>query len=77
MAQTVKNPSVMQEIKFHIWIRKIPWRKEQLPTPVFWPGEFNGLFHGVTKSGTRLSDFDFKEEEKEGKNTLKYLHWET
>ena len=19
-----------------------PWRKEQLPTPVFWPGEFHG-----------------------------------
>ena len=22
----------------------IPWRKEQLPTPVFWPGEFYGLY---------------------------------
>ena len=21
----------------------IPWRKERLPTPVFWPGEFHGL----------------------------------
>ena len=27
------------------WIGKIPWRKEQLPTPVFWPGEFHGLFN--------------------------------
>ena len=21
----------------------IPWRRKQLPTPVFWPGEFHGL----------------------------------
>ena len=26
------------------WIGKIPWRREQLPTPVFWPGEFHGLY---------------------------------
>jgi len=23
---------------------KIPWRRERLPTPVFWPGEFSGLY---------------------------------
>ena len=22
-----------------------PWRREQLPTPVFWPGEFHGLYN--------------------------------
>ena len=22
----------------------MPWRKEGLPTPVFWPGEFRGLY---------------------------------
>ena len=27
---------------FDHWVGKIPWRKEQLPTPVFWPGEFHG-----------------------------------
>ena len=26
------------------WVGKIPWRRERLPTPVFWPGEFHGLF---------------------------------
>ena len=26
------------------WVGKIPWRREQLPTPVFWPGEFHGLY---------------------------------
>ena len=27
-----------------LWVGKIPWRRERLPTPVFWPGEFRGLF---------------------------------
>ena len=31
--------------------------KWRLPTPVFWPGEFHGLVHGVAKSRTGLSDF--------------------
>ena len=26
------------------WVGKIPWRREQLPTPVFWPEEFHGLY---------------------------------
>ena len=25
------------------WVGKIPWRRERLPTPVFWPGEVHGL----------------------------------
>ena len=25
------------------WVGKIPWRRERLPTPVFWLGEFHGL----------------------------------
>ena len=28
---------------FNPWVGKIPWRRERLPTPVFWPGEFQGL----------------------------------
>ena len=39
------------------WVGKIPWRRERLPTPVFWPGEFHGLVYGVATSRTRLSDF--------------------
>ena len=38
MAQTTKNPPVMQET----WAGKILWRWERLATPVFWPGEFHG-----------------------------------
>ena len=28
--------------RFDPWIRKIPWRREWQPTPVFLPGEFHG-----------------------------------
>ena len=54
VAQLVKNPSAMQET----WVRFLGWeaslRMERLPTPVFWPGEFHGLY----KSRTGLSDFN-------------------
>ena len=39
-AQLVKNPPAMWET----WVGKIPWRTERLPTPLFWPGEFHGLY---------------------------------
>ena len=26
---------------FDPWVGKISWRRERLPTPVFWPGEFH------------------------------------
>ena len=29
---------------FNPWVGKIPWSREGLPTPVFWPGEFHGLY---------------------------------
>ena len=28
--------------QFNPWVRKIPWKREQLPTPVFLPEEFHG-----------------------------------
>ena len=28
---------------FSPWVGKVPWRRERLPTPVSWPGEFQGL----------------------------------
>ena len=43
VAQLVKNPPAMWET----WVQslgwKIPWRRDRLPTLVFWPGEFHGL----------------------------------
>ena len=45
---------------FDPWVGKISWRRERLPTPVFWPGEFHGLYSPwVAKSQTQLSDFHF------------------
>ena len=29
---------------FNPWVGKIPWGRERLPSPVFWPGEFHGLY---------------------------------
>ena len=42
VAQTVKNLPAVQETQVLSWVRKIPWRREWLPTPVFLPGEFHG-----------------------------------
>ena len=41
MAQIVKNSPAIWET----WVGKIPWRREQLPTPVFLLGEFHGYGH--------------------------------
>ena len=39
------------------WVGKIPQRRERLPTPVFWPGEFHGLCSSW--GCQRLSNFHF------------------
>ena len=48
MAQLVKNlPANTVDlglIQGSLWVGKIPWRRGRLPTPVFWPGEFHGLY---------------------------------
>ena len=44
VAQLVKNLPAMRET----WVQsqgwEDPWRRERLSTPVFWPGEFHGLY---------------------------------
>ena len=58
VAQLVKNPLLMQEtwVQSLGWEDKIPWRRERLPTPVFWPGEFHELYnlwdYGIAESQT-------------------------
>ena len=67
VAQTVKESAChVGELEFDPWVGKTPWRRERLPTPIFWPGGFHGqrsltvyIVHGVTKSQTQLSDFHF------------------
>ena len=38
----VKNLPTVPELRFNPWVRKMPWRREWLPTPIFLPGEFHG-----------------------------------
>ena len=44
VAQLVKNPPTMQETLVQFLGQKIPWRRDRLLTPAFWPGEFQGLY---------------------------------
>ena len=46
----IKNISIKKYLQmccrrpgFNPWVGMIPWRRERLPTPVFWPGEFHAL----------------------------------
>ena len=43
---------------FHPWVEKIPWRRKQLPTPVFLPGKFHGQrsLGGYSPWGCKESD---------------------
>ena len=45
VAQLVNNPPSVWETWVRSLVRKIPWRREQSPTPVLWPGEFHGLYN--------------------------------
>ena len=45
VAQLVKNRLQCRRPRFDPWVGKMPWRRERLPTPVFWPGEFHGLYN--------------------------------
>ena len=38
------NYGVLRVAGFDPWVGKVPWRRKRLPTPVFWPGEFHGLY---------------------------------
>ena len=45
MFQLIKNLPAVQET----WIQSLDWedpleKRKAIPTPVFWPGEFHGLF---------------------------------
>ena len=40
VAQLVNNPPALWDT----WVEKIPWIRERLPVPIFWPGEFHGLY---------------------------------
>ena len=42
VAKMVKDLPAMQETRFDPWVRKTPWSREWLPTPVFcWKSQFH------------------------------------
>ena len=41
-SSAVKNLPECMRHEFDPWVRKIPWRRRWLPTPVFLPGESHG-----------------------------------
>ena len=57
----VKNLPAMQEAQFDLWVGKIPWRREWLPTPVFLPGEFHGQRSLVGYSPLVCNELDMTE----------------
>ena len=63
VAQTVKNPPAMQEIRVYPWVGKIPWGREWLLTLVFLPGELHGQrsLAGYSPWGHKESDTTTKE----------------
>ena len=61
VAKLVKNPLQCGRPVFNPWVGKIPWRRERLPSPVFWPGKFHGITNMEKSKGSQswtwLSDF--------------------
>ena len=57
MTQLVKNPPATWET----WVQSLgwedPWKRERLLTPVFWPGEFHGLYGPQGSQDLDMSDF--------------------
>ena len=53
MVQLVKNHLQCRRPGFNPWVGKMPWRREKLPTPVFWPGEFHGLYSPGNSPGQK------------------------
>ena len=59
VAQLTKNLPSMQETWVWSLVGKIPWKRERIPTPAFWPGEFHGLLSAWGCKQTQLSAFHF------------------
>ena len=75
-----KSACQCRRLQLNSWVGKIPWRKERLPTLVFWPGEFHGLHSswgrkeaGMTEWPSRSLSWEgeVKEEKEELRNTWK------
>ena len=54
VTQLINNPLHCRRPGFNPWVVNIPWRRERLPTPIFWSGEFHGLSHGKSTGSQRV-----------------------
>ena len=45
---------------FDSWVENVPWRRDRLPTPVFWPREFHGLYSPWGCKELDMSDWEKK-----------------
>ena len=66
MVQLVKKLPAMWET----WVGKIPWKRERLPTPVFWLREFHGLYSPQDSDFHIHFSFTFKGNTKINANEL-------
>ena len=48
LSYNINHNFMVQPVMQEIWVQSLGWedpqRRERLPTPVFWPGEFYGLY---------------------------------
>ena len=57
--------------RFDTWVGKIPWRRERLPSPVFWLGEFRGLYSPWSrKEPDTTRDFHFHTQYSQSSNQI-------
>ena len=55
VAQLAKNPLQCGRLGFSPWVGKVPWRRQQLLTPVFWPQRVGHDWATFTNMSYRLS----------------------
>ena len=62
---------------FEPWVRKIPWKREWLPTPLFLPGEFHGQGSLVGYGFSSRHIWMWKLDHKEGWVLKNWCFWIT
>ena len=52
------QPASARDGRFHAWVKKIPWRREWQPTPIFLPGKSHGQrsLEGYSPHSSKESD---------------------
>ena len=73
VALVIKNPPANAGDITDAWVRKMPWRREWLPTPVFLPGEFHGQRSLADYSPWGCKELDRTEPLKHTRDIYKYF----